>query len=626
MIRKFCLTLAVAVTASFTIVSAQQTAKVTASGIGYLEYVPQGYNSNSNKYPIVISLHGIREKGTTSKDRSRIIADLQKVDNVGLPKYVKYGQKYPFILISPQLKNGMGSWPPNYIIEVLKHVKKYLRIDDRRVYLTGLSLGGLGVWRTVAEYPEVFAAIGPICPGGNSLSNANKIAAANVAAWGFHGSSDKIVSYKVTTNMISAMNTAPKKPNPLAKATIFNGMGHVIWDKAYNQTNLLDWMLSHKKGSSGGSSNHDDDDDDGHGDDDNDRGDDGDDNDDKSSDHKNNKAPVVKAGSDRTITLPTNTISLHGSAKDSDGRILSWQWTKVSGGSATLSRSRSSRLEASKLTQGTYVFRLTARDNDGAITSDDVTVHVRTSGQNNHDAPDNKGDGDGDKTSNKPNQRPNASAGPDRILTLPQNAISIQGNASDPDGKIVSWQWVQTYGRRVNLSGENTPTVRVSDLKKGAHIFKLVVKDDGGAIREDYFKITVNNGKSGSEKSGKDDSQAKDNSENSNSGNKNSGNNNSGNNNSKTNAKPVANAGPDLRAKESQSSITLNGSGRDSDGQIVSYQWKQLAGPSINLRNRNGAQAQISDLKKGRYYFSLTVRDNNNATHVDKMAIRVSGK
>src|SRR5690606_18577110 len=170
MIRKLFLTLAVITTASLSMVSAQQTAKVTSSGIGYLEYLPKGYNSNSNKYPVVISLHGIKEKGTSSTDRNKVLADLPKVDNVGLPKYVAQGQQYPFILISPQLKSNQGNWSGSYVMQVLNHVKKQLRIDDRRIYLTGLSLGGFGVWKAAGDYPDVFAAIAPICAGGNALS------------------------------------------------------------------------------------------------------------------------------------------------------------------------------------------------------------------------------------------------------------------------------------------------------------------------------------------------------------------------------------------------------------------------------------------------------------------------
>jgi predicted peptidase len=229
---------------AFSSLSAQQTVKVTSSGIGYLEYLPKGYNSNSNKYPIVISLHGIKEKGTSSTDPAKVKPGVPRVANVGLPKYVKSGTQYPFILISPQLKSNYGKWTPEYIIAVLNHVKKYLRIDNRRIYLTGLSLGGYGVWTTIGAYPDVFAAVLPICPGGNALTKAKLIASKDVPVWGFHGGSDGVVSYTVTTKMHNAINA--NRPSPMAKTTIFPGKGHIIWDQVYKQTNAINWMLSNR--------------------------------------------------------------------------------------------------------------------------------------------------------------------------------------------------------------------------------------------------------------------------------------------------------------------------------------------------------------------------------------------
>lgn len=700
MIRKLFLTLAVISTVSLSLVSAQQTGKVTASGIGYLEYLPQGYNSNSNKYPIVISLHGIREKGTSSTDRNRVLADLQKVDNVGLPKYVLQGEKYPFILVSPQLKTSEGNWSGAYVMQVLNHVKKYLRIDDRRIYLTGLSLGGFGVWKVAGDYPHVFAAIAPICSGGNSLSKAKDIAAENLPVWGFHGSSDRIVSHNVTLKMVSAINSAPKKPNPLAKATIFQGMGHIIWDRAYKQTNLVNWMLSHRKGSApsfgsddggspdDGSSNHDD----------------SDDSDDKST---SNKSPVVKAGSDKSITLPANSINIHGSASDPDGKIASYKWTKISGGSAGMSGTNSPKFRAYNLKEGTYVFRLTAKDNDGASKSDDMQVVV--SRKTETKAPEEK------KASSK-NILPVASAGPDRVITLPTNSITVKAAASDKDGKIVSYEWSQTYGNRVSLSGANSAAVKIFNMKKGHHIFRLRVKDNDGGVKDDYFKITVN-GK-GSENSGKvvRKTRNRSGSKKSNAlpqayagadrvitlptnsiniqatasdrdgkivsyewtktyGNRASiGGGNSSNvriynlregayifrlrvrdndggvkddyfkitvkgapkkvaaNNTRSktttasgNARPVANAGPDLIVKKSRGSVQLAGSGKDRDGRIVSYKWKKLAGPDATVKNAHSSTATVSNLKEGRYYFSLTVKDDDDQVHVDKMALRVTG-
>jgi dienelactone hydrolase len=704
MIKKFCLTFAVLATASFSMVSAQQTAKVTASGIGYLEYLPKGYHSSSNKYPVVISLHGIREKGTSSTDPKRVLADLPRVDNVGLPKYVKFGAQYPFILISPQLKSKYGTWPPSYVMEVLNHVKKHLRIDEKRIYLTGLSLGGFGVWKTAGEYPHVFAAIAPICPGGNALNKASAIAAQNVAAWGFHGSSDKIVSYNVTTKMVNAINSSKKKPNPLAKATIFPGMGHIIWDKAYQQTNVLNWMLSFRKGSAPSFPETDETDN-------RDENENEDDNDEASENSSNNKAPIAKAGPDRTLTLPANSLYLRGNANDADGKVVSYKWTKVSGGTASLSGTTSPRLRVYNLRAGTYVFRLTVKDNKGAVKSDDVKVFVNAATEEKP-APEKK------SPSNKKNLLPLVNAGPDLVLTLPENGVNITGRASDRDGKIVSYEWAKTYGGKVSFSGERSSSVRISDLNRGVYIFRLRVKDNDGGIKDDYFKITVNGGSRQSTKKAEPNATKKT-SRGSNippvvstgpdrvltlpnnsifiegkasdrdgkvvsyqwtktyggrvslSGDRTSRvriynltegpyifrltvKDNDGAvkhdyfkitvkpasrekvatiqqverpsmNNNDRNARPVANAGSDRKVNLSRESITLKGSAYDPDGRIVSYQWKQLTGPEITVKNATSPEATLTDLKEGHYYFSLIVKDDNDAIHVDKTSIRITG-
>ena len=432
--------LSAVITACFFMANAQQVAKVTPSGIGYLEYLPGGYHSSSDDYPLVISLHGIKEKGTSSTNERQVLKDLPRVANVGLPKYVKTGKKYPFILISPQLKNQYGSWPASFVMEVVNHVKRTLRVDEKRIYLTGLSLGGFGVWKTVGEYPEVFAAIAPICAGGNSLSKASAIAKEDVAAWGFHGGNDKIVSYTVTTNMVNAINSA--KPNPLAKVTIFPGMGHIIWDKAYNETNLLDWMLSFRNGSGRASGSVD-----------------------------SNTSPVANAGSDKTLTYPANSVTLDGKGSDTDGSITSFEWTKVSGGHAKLGDVSSDKLKISDLSEGTYVFKLTVKDNDGATDSDDVTVTV--------------------KETESQNTPPTVSAGADRSLTLPYNSASLRATASDQDGSIISYQWTQISGEAARISGTTSKTADVSALKVGSYVFRLTVTDNEGASSYDDVRIKV---------------------------------------------------------------------------------------------------------------------------------------
>ena len=433
----FCFTLALVVITSYLTVNGQQTANITNSGIGYLEYLPEGYDANSNNYPVVIFLHGVNEKGSSSDDPKKIRSDLKKVAHFGLPKYVKSGQKYPFILISPQLKDNYTLWPPTYVMDVIKHVKTKLRIEEKRIYLTGLSLGGMGVWKTVGEYPEIFAAIAPICPGGNALNKASEIAAANVAVWGFHGSKDDIARYTVTTTMINALNSSPKRPNPLAKVTIFPGMGHGVWDKAYLETDVLSWMLTFRKG--------------------------------RPSSDNSNSPPVVNAGPDTTLAFPVDSVFIEGTASDTDGTIASYQWTKVSGGNAHLIETTSPTLHALDLTHGIYVFRLTAKDKGGAAASDDVQVTVRSSD----------------------NIAPSVNAGEDITLTWPANATNLPGTATDTDGEIVSYFWTKVSGGEANLSGIETSQLNVSNLAEGSYVFKLVVTDNDGATATDEVMVSV---------------------------------------------------------------------------------------------------------------------------------------
>lgn len=544
---KFIFTLAVICGLSFSVVQAQQVAKISGGGTAYLEYLPQDYNQNNNDYPIVIFLHGVGEKGTTSTDPATLKTSVQKVTRVGLAKNVKYGTQYPFILISPQLKSNYGSWPANYVMEVLNHVKKYLRVDNRRIYITGLSLGGYGTWTTLGAYPEVFAASVPICSGGSALSKACAIAAENVALWAFHGTDDGIVSYTVTTRMINAVNNCTPKPSPLAKYTLFDGLGHSIWDKVYKQTNAIDWMLSFTNGTTSGTTD--------------------------GGSTTTNNAPVVSAGSDKSLTLPDNEVYLQGTASDSDGSIASYKWTKVSGPSASMGAYTTSKLRAYNLLEGSYTFRLTVKDNDGAYKSDDVKVTVS-----------------GSSTTNNP---PVVSAGPDKFLTLPTNQVYLEGTASDSDGSIVSYLWTKIAGPHADRGAYSTSRLRAYNLVEGAYTFRLTVKDNQGAYASDDVKVTV----SGSSTTPTEPST--------------------------TNNPPVASAGSDKST--SSTSITISGSGTDQDGSIVSYQWVKYYGGAVTLTNANSPNVTVSGMKDGKYFLRLTVTDNQGATDYDNMQIVVSG-
>lgn len=504
---------------------AQQTAKLSPKGSGFLQYLPDGYSSNTNRYPVVISLHGIKEKGNT-------LTDVARVANVGLPKYIKYGQKYPFIVISPQLKSTMGRWTGDYVMEIVNYVKTYLRIDPSRIYLTGLSLGGGGVWSVATSYPDVWAAILPICSGYNVVAGASKIAGSDIPTWGFHGDADGVVGESVTISMVNAVNTY--RPSPLAKVTIFPGLGHVIWDKVYKETSALDWMLSFRNGST------------------------------STTDNTTNSAPVAVAGTDKTVLLPTNAVTLYGNANDPDGTVVSYNWVKKSGPSAALSGSATKTLKASSLVAGTYLFALNVKDDKGATDTDDIVVTVKS----------------GTVTTNV---APIVSAGSDKLLVLPSNSLSISSSASDKDGVIKSFAWTKVSGPSASLYNQNTSTLKLSGLVSGTYTFRVTVKDDKGAIGTDNVIVNVTKA-------------------------------------------PVVNAGSDRTITLPYSSLTLTGSASDSDGTIASWQWSKYSGPSIlSLSNATTSSVKLSNMRSGTYVLKLAVKDNKGAVGYDYVKVVVNG-
>src|SRR5204863_145929 len=133
-----------------------------------------------------------------------------------------------------------------------------------------------------------------------------------------------------------------------------------------------------------------------------------------------NQSPIANAGSDVTMTLPTNSTTLTGSGSDPDGTIASYAWSRITGPTTfSLGSANSATSTLTNLVQGVYVFRLTVTDNGGATATDDITVTVNAAS----------------------NQLPTANAGSDVTMTLPTNSTTLTGSATDPDGTITSYAW-----------------------------------------------------------------------------------------------------------------------------------------------------------------------------------------
>lgn len=285
-----------------------------------------------------------------------------------------------------------------------------------------------------------------------------------------------------------------------------------------------------------------------------------------------NQPPVARAGNDIVMTLPTNSTTLNGNTStDADGIIVSYSWTYVSGPAGWAFTSAGSAATGLNITQpGTYVFRLTVTDDDGASSTDNITVTVNPAA----------------------NQPPVANAGNDITITLPVNSVTLTGSGTDPNGTITTYAWTRVSGPTPapTIVSPNAASTNITGLVSGVHVFRLTVTDNNGATGVDNVTVVVNPA------------------------------------NPPANQPPVANAGNDITITLPVNSTTLNGGGTDPDGTIVSYNWTKLSGPAgvVGFSNANAASTSVTNLVQGVYVFRLTVMDNYGATDTDDRTVTVN--
>jgi predicted peptidase len=207
----------------------QITKKVS---LRYLLYLPKGYGEEKDqKWPLMLFLHGAGERGN----------DLNLVKKHGPPKLIDQGKEFPFLIVSPQCPSE--SWwteQLDALTALLDDVQSKYAVDPDRVYLTGLSMGGFGTWALACRHPERFAAIAPICGGGEWFLTPRL---KNVPTWVFHGAQDPVVPLRESTEMVEAL----KKAGGDVQLTVYPEAQHDSWTETYNNPKLYEWFLSHRR-------------------------------------------------------------------------------------------------------------------------------------------------------------------------------------------------------------------------------------------------------------------------------------------------------------------------------------------------------------------------------------------
>ncbi|MEY2410358.1 MAG: hypothetical protein QOF48_3028 [Verrucomicrobiota bacterium] len=202
--------------------------------------LPPTHYDAGRAYPIIVYLHGAAGRGSDN------LKPLDWGPLLFLDPAVREG--HDFFLLVPQCPRGAG-WngataalgdlePLDLVFDLLTNsLAKEFRIDSKRRYLTGVSMGGHAVWTTLIRRPGFFAAGVPVCSGGDSGTVTR--AAAKCPVWAFHSDDDPLVSVQLARDLVKAW----RAHGGVAKYTEYTGLKHGSWKKAYTERELFDWLF-----------------------------------------------------------------------------------------------------------------------------------------------------------------------------------------------------------------------------------------------------------------------------------------------------------------------------------------------------------------------------------------------
>jgi predicted peptidase len=227
--------------------------EVTPNLGGFYKSLPARYDSTTKKYPLLVFIHGVGELGNGGSDLSKVLYNgVPKLltNRTFPPQFTVNNESFSFVVLTPQFKQ----WPkPSDINELINYAVSNYRIDESRIYVAGLSMGGGATWDYAIAYPNRAAAIVPICGASwPTQQQCGNIAAAGLPVWAFHNADDGTVGAGTTTMIVDFINGF--KPVVTAKKTIWLSGGHDSWSKATNPAtrecdgkNMYEWMLQYKR-------------------------------------------------------------------------------------------------------------------------------------------------------------------------------------------------------------------------------------------------------------------------------------------------------------------------------------------------------------------------------------------
>ena len=197
-------------------------------------------------YPLIVFLHGSRARGSDN------VRHLNGSSGPGITLWTSNAlqRDYPSFVLAPQSRTTwVRTWalvdrpvnrqePLELVIKLIENLKQHHNIDPRRIYVSGVSMGGFGVWSAITRHPTFFAGAVPVCGGGNpQLVKRNA-----TPVWAFHGSKDTRVSPRRSREMVAAL----RRVGANVKYTEYKGVRHDSWRLAFKEPELVPWLFSQK--------------------------------------------------------------------------------------------------------------------------------------------------------------------------------------------------------------------------------------------------------------------------------------------------------------------------------------------------------------------------------------------
>lgn len=415
--------------------------------IGFFQFLPDDYMSSSQKHPLIISLHGVGDKGNGT-------TELGLTECCGIPRYIKAGSKMKFswngkfesfIVLTPQLSRKYGAWQNFYVEELIKYAIRALRVDTNRIFLTGLSLGGGGTWSyaSTSDYnARQLAGIIPVVAP-CFVRDPCIIARNALPVYAIHSLDDIVAPASCTINTINSIINC--KPLVTPNWTYYPNGGHTVfmfraYDTAhqYQDPNVYEWMLAQNRRL------------------------------------PPNKKPIAQLTATASITGGFGLIMLDATKSyDIDGTLVRCSWQRLSGPQyGNMSALTPGLAQISGLTEpGIYRYLVKVVDDRAEWSTDTVAIDLTTA------AP--------------INQPPIANAGADAFARVGEIITLDAGGSSDPDGDIIRYFWSVVSGPEVTISNPMSPIAQVQNIQSGVYQFKLQILDNNGAISTALVTVTV---------------------------------------------------------------------------------------------------------------------------------------